>query len=67
MNATMTLTDKVTAAETVKLMPDDASLEQIAEELMILAGIRKGVEDVENGRTISHEEAKRRSLSWLGK
>ena len=38
------MSDKEFALESIKRLPDDASLESIAEKLEFLAGIRKGHE-----------------------
>jgi predicted transcriptional regulator len=46
--------------ETVRKMSDKASMEQILEELQILAAIREGENAADAGNVISHEEAKMR-------
>jgi predicted transcriptional regulator len=61
------LTDKQLAAEALGRMPESASLEQISEELAILAAIRKGERAAAEGRVASHEEVIRRSAAWTGK
>ena len=43
------------------------SFEEIAEEVAILAGIQKGEEDADAGRTIPHDEVKKRLQTWLSK
>jgi predicted transcriptional regulator len=50
--------------ETVREMPDTATIEEILEELAILAGIARGEQAADQGRVISHEEMKRRVESW---
>ncbi|HYT95074.1 MAG TPA: hypothetical protein VEL76_40530 [Gemmataceae bacterium] len=61
------LTDKQLAAQALERMPESVSLEQISEELAILAAIRKGEQAAAEGRVVSHEEAKQRSAAWTGK
>lgn len=40
--------------------PEDATIEDAMERLFFLAKVERGMEDAEAGKTISHEEAKRR-------
>jgi predicted transcriptional regulator len=61
------LTDKQIAAEALGRMPEAATLAEISERLAILAGLRRGQQDIDEGRAVSHEEAKRRSTAWTGK
>ncbi len=61
------LTDKQIAAEALGRMPEAVTLTEISERLAILAGIRRGQADLDAGRSVSHEEAKRRSAAWTGK
>jgi predicted transcriptional regulator len=60
-------TDKQLAAQVLSRMPESVSLEQITEELAILAAIRKGEQAAAEGRVVSHEEVKQRSAAWTGK
>src|SRR5438874_2024910 len=55
------LTDKQIAVDALDRMPETATLQEISEQLAILAGIRKGERDADEGRVVSHEEAKRMS------
>jgi predicted transcriptional regulator len=61
------LTDKQLAAQALGRMPESASLEQICEELAILAAIRKAERAAAEGQLVSHEEVKQRSATWPGK
>ena len=49
----------------LRRMPESVTLEEICEELAILAGIRRGEADADAGRVVSHEEVKRRSEKSL--
>jgi len=53
--------------ESIQRLPEDASLEAITERLEFLAGIRKGLDQIERGETVSHEEVKRQLATWLTK
>ena len=46
--------------EAVRELPDDATVEDAMERLYVLAKIEKGLQQAEAGKTVSHEEAKRR-------
>jgi predicted transcriptional regulator len=59
--------DRELAMKTIAEMAPDASLQEISEELSILAAIRRGEAAANSGRVISHEEMKRRSAAWTTK
>ena len=61
------VSDKQLALESIQRLPDDASLDTIAERLEFLAAIRKGLNQIERGETLSHEEVKRQLATWLTK
>ncbi len=46
-------------------LPDDASLEDIQYHIYIRQKIDKGLQDIEDGRTISQEEFDQRMSKWL--
>ena len=48
--------------DAVRELPEDATVEDAMERLYFLAKIEKGLEEAEAGKTVSHEEAKRRIL-----
>ena len=60
----MGMTDKQIALSTVRDSPDDASIEQINEELQMLAAVRRGQEDVNAGKVKPHEEVERLVSQW---
>ena len=53
---------KQEALETIGKLPDDADMNEIMYRLYVLDKIRKGQEAADQGRTVSHEEARRRLL-----
>jgi predicted transcriptional regulator len=61
------LTDKQVAWEALRRMPESATLEQISEEMAILAAIRRGEAAADAGRVLSHEEVLRKSAAWTSK
>lgn len=46
-------------------LPDDASLEDIQYRIYVRQKVERGLRDAEEGRVVSHEEAKRRFEKWL--
>lgn len=50
--------------ETLRHMPNEATLEEISETIAILAALRKAETRIESGHFVSHEEALRRSTTW---
>ena len=61
------MTNKELVIRKVRELPDNASLDDIAEEIAILAAIREGEKAADEGRVISHEEVKRQVKQWLSK
>jgi predicted transcriptional regulator len=61
------MSNKEIAIEAIRQLPDDATIEEIAEEIAVLVGIFRGLEDVEAGRTVPHDEVKKRLQTWITK
>jgi predicted transcriptional regulator len=61
------MSDKQLVLDSIERLPEDASLEVIAERVEFLAAIRKGLSQIERGETVPHEEVKRQLASWLSK
>jgi predicted transcriptional regulator len=59
----MTIKDKMLQA--VQELPDDASIEEAMERLLVLAKIERGIAQAERGETISHQAVKDRMAQWL--
>ena len=59
------MSNKEAVIEIVRKMPEEVTLEEILQEIEILAAIRRGEEAVREGRIISHEDVKQRLGSWL--
>jgi len=58
------MNDKQAVLDALSRLPENATLEEISEELRIMASIRQGREDVAAGRTKSHEDVGRLFESW---
>ena len=61
------MSDKQLVLDSIERLPEDASLEVIAERVEFLAAIRKGLHQIEQGQVVPHEEVKRQLASWLSK
>ncbi|MBN1341417.1 MAG: hypothetical protein JXQ73_01990 [Phycisphaerae bacterium] len=59
------MTQKQQAIEAIERLPDNATFEDIMEELYFRGKVERGLKDIERGRVVSHEEAKRRLVQWL--
>ena len=55
---------KETAINTLKKLPDDCTIDDIMYEVNFLARVYEGLEDSNNGRTITSEELMKRINSW---
>ncbi len=60
-------TPKQEAAQVLRNLPDDSTLEDIQYHLYALEKIRKGREDIADGWACTQEEAKVRLARWLAK
>ena len=58
------MTAKQKVLQLVQDQPEDSSYEEILRELAFVRMVDRGLVDAEAGRTISHEEMKKRISSW---
>jgi predicted transcriptional regulator len=58
------MTDKQAVMDALRRLPEDASLDDISEELRIMSAIRRGREDIAAGRGKTHVEAEKLLESW---
>ncbi len=61
------MSNKEIMIEAIRKLPDDSSIDEIVEEVVVLAAIRRGEEEADAGRTISHDEVKKRIQKWISK
>jgi predicted transcriptional regulator len=59
------VSQKELVLEAIQELPDDASIDQIAKRVEFIAAIQKGIDDIDRGDTIPHEEIKRQLAAWL--
>jgi predicted transcriptional regulator len=58
----MDITVKERIRATVDAQPDNVTVEQAIERLYFLAKVERGLEQADAGKTVPHDEAKRRLL-----
>ena len=58
----MTMREKVIQAVTD--LPDDATVENAMERLLLLAKIERGIQQADSGQTIPHSQVKERMAKW---
>jgi predicted transcriptional regulator len=59
------MSDKDMVIATVRELPESASLEEISEEIAILAAIRRGEAAADAGHVTPHEEVRKKLSSWI--
>jgi predicted transcriptional regulator len=55
---------KQEVTELLERLPDDCSIEDIQYHLYVLEKIRRGLEDAEQGRTLSHSDVEQQLSRW---
>ena len=59
------MTQKELVLDAIGGLPDDASLNEIADRVDFLAAVQKGIDQLDRGEGVPHEELKRQLASWL--
>jgi hypothetical protein len=62
---TQAMTGKELVLDAIGELPNNASLDQIADRVNFLAAIQKGIDQLDRGEGIPHEELKRQLATWL--
>ena len=52
------------AIETVKEFPQEFELEDLIERLVFVEKVEKGLQQIEQGKTVSHEKVKKMTKKW---
>lgn len=58
----MTIREKV--IQVVQDLPDDASVEDAMERILLLAKIKRGIQQADSEQTVAHSEVKARMAKW---
>jgi hypothetical protein len=59
------MSQKELVLEAIQELPDDSSIDQIADRVEFLAALQKGINDLDRGETIPHETIKKQMAAWL--
>jgi len=59
------MTEKEIVLATIQALPDDCSIDEIADRIEFMAAVRKGLDQLDRGESIPHEEVKKQLASWL--
>lgn len=59
------MTEKEIVLKTIRELPDDCTLDQIADRIEFLAAVQRGLDQLDGGEGIPHEDIKRQLASWL--
>jgi len=59
------MTIKEKACEVISRMPEDSTFEDIQYHLYVLECIERGEQDIEDGKTLTHDEVESRLAKWL--
>ena len=59
------MTEKEIVLETIRALPDNCSLDEIAERIEFMAAVQQGLNQLDNGEGIPHDEVKKQLASWL--
>lgn len=56
---------KEAAIRSIQELPEDATWEDIQERINFVAGVRKGLRELDEGRGIPHERIREEFSEWL--
>ncbi len=59
------MTEKEIVLETIRALPDNSSIDEIVERIEFLAAVQKGLDQLDRGEGIPHEEIKKQLAAWL--
>lgn len=59
------MTRKQLAIQTLQGLPDDATWDDIQERINFVAGVRKGLRELDGGKGIPHDQIKEEFSEWL--
>jgi len=59
------MTSKEIALKTIECLPEDASWEDIQERINFIAAVRKGLNELDEGKGVLHNRVKEEFAEWL--
>ncbi len=61
------MTTKEIAIHTIEELPEDATWDDVQERINFVAGVRKGLRELDEGKGLPHARVKEEFAPWLGK
>jgi len=58
------MSSKEIVRELLEKLPDEATLSDIAQEIELIAGIREGISELDDGKSLTPEQLRERLRSW---
>lgn len=62
---TAAMTSKEIVQDLLQRLPDDASLNDIARELEFIAAVRQGLDELDNGESVTIDQVEQELPSWI--
>jgi len=59
------MTTKQIAIQTIQELPDNATWDEIQERIRFVAGVRKGLRELDEGKGIPHDRVREEFAEWL--
>ncbi len=59
------MTIKEIATEIIRQLPEDAIWDDIQDRINFVAGVRKGLRELDEGKEIAHQTVKEEFAEWL--
>lgn len=63
----ISMSTKEIAIHTIEALPEDASWDDIQERILFVAGVRKGLQELDDGKAIPHQKVKEEFEEWLSR
>jgi len=61
----LNMTIKETAVKSIQELPEDATWEDIQERINFVAGVRKGLRELDEGKGTLHEKVREEFREWI--
>ena len=61
------MSDKQSVLEAIRRLPDEVTLREIRDEIDVLAAVREGEQQADQGRLIPLEQMEKNLQTWLSK
>ncbi len=61
------MSDRDVAISAIQRLPNEVTLEDVSDEIALIAALREGVRQADAGEKKSHDEVKQLLNSWLSK